>query len=45
MILVKGTEDYAAILQRAFPDLAFDGPFPNDTTDFDWFLICHATDE
>jgi hypothetical protein len=45
MILVKGTEDYAAIIERAFPDLAFDGPYPNDTADFDWFLICHATDE
>jgi hypothetical protein len=45
MILVKGAEDFAAILKRAFPGLAFDGPYPNDTPDFDWFLICHATDE
>src|SRR5437762_11777490 len=44
MILVKGTEDYAAIFKRAFPGLAFDGPYPNDTADFDGFLICHATD-
>ncbi len=46
MILVKGIEDYAAILKRAFPELAFDEPpYPNDTADYDWFLICHATDE
>lgn len=45
MILVKGTEDYFTILKRAFPSLGFDGPFPNDTADFDWFLICYTTAE
>jgi hypothetical protein len=45
MFLVKGIEDYATILKRAFPALPFEGPFPNDTADFDWFLIADATAE
>lgn len=45
MILVKGIQEYAAIIERAFPNLSFDGPYPNDTADFDWFIVCDATDE
>lgn len=45
MILVKGGEDYAALLRRAFPGISFDGPYPDDSSEFDWFLIAYTTDE